>query len=288
MRRRAKIALWAPPARRTGGRTPTSPSRWPRSRSSPRPPVGTRRRSCSPWSRPRTCSRPSRPSPPRWPRLPGTPRSRRKPCRAGELSEALAQISWPDEVAGCVLVQEIVVLPPAAAARPVRRSRRGRRPRPPRIRTAPRRGWSPGCCGTAEVAACLLRLRGDHDDEPAARRRSRAEPARGAAADLRGLTAPRPSAATDGAELAHSSATASAARRGAAVANVSQRRHRVVQRGDLDQLQAVGHWVTASAQLSAGTRKTVAPASRAVISLSSTPPIGPTDAVADRWCRCRR
>ena len=32
----------------------------------------------------------------------------------GDLSEALSQISWPDEVSGCVLVQEIVVLPPAA------------------------------------------------------------------------------------------------------------------------------------------------------------------------------
>jgi len=33
----------------------------------------------------------------------------------GDLSEALSTISWPAEVAGCVLVQEIVVLPPAAA-----------------------------------------------------------------------------------------------------------------------------------------------------------------------------
>lgn len=32
----------------------------------------------------------------------------------GDLSEALSTISWPKEVAGCVLVQEIVVLPPAA------------------------------------------------------------------------------------------------------------------------------------------------------------------------------
>lgn len=31
----------------------------------------------------------------------------------GDLSEALSTISWPAEVAGCVLVQEIVVLPPA-------------------------------------------------------------------------------------------------------------------------------------------------------------------------------
>jgi hypothetical protein len=35
---------------------------------------------------------------------------------AGDLSEALSTISWPAEVAGCVLVQEIVVLPPSAVA----------------------------------------------------------------------------------------------------------------------------------------------------------------------------
>ena len=34
----------------------------------------------------------------------------------GDLSESLSQISWPDEVGGCVLVQEIVVLPPSAVA----------------------------------------------------------------------------------------------------------------------------------------------------------------------------
>jgi hypothetical protein len=33
---------------------------------------------------------------------------------AGDLSEALSRIAWPDQVAGCVLVQEIVVLPPSA------------------------------------------------------------------------------------------------------------------------------------------------------------------------------
>ncbi len=36
------------------------------------------------------------------------------PLAAGELSDALAEISWPAEVAGCVLVQEILVLPPEA------------------------------------------------------------------------------------------------------------------------------------------------------------------------------
>lgn len=34
----------------------------------------------------------------------------------GELDTALAGIQWPDAVAGCALVQEIVVLPPAAQA----------------------------------------------------------------------------------------------------------------------------------------------------------------------------
>lgn len=36
------------------------------------------------------------------------------PLPPGDLSDALAAISWPDEVAGCVLTQEIVVLPPTA------------------------------------------------------------------------------------------------------------------------------------------------------------------------------
>ncbi|MGQ0777889.1 MAG: PPA1309 family protein [Pseudonocardiales bacterium] len=34
----------------------------------------------------------------------------------GELDTALAGIEWPDAVAGCALAQEIVVLPPGAAA----------------------------------------------------------------------------------------------------------------------------------------------------------------------------
>ncbi|MDR7302914.1 PPA1309 family protein [Haloactinomyces albus] len=33
---------------------------------------------------------------------------------AQDLAEALARISWPEQVAGCALVQEIVVLPPEA------------------------------------------------------------------------------------------------------------------------------------------------------------------------------
>ncbi len=36
------------------------------------------------------------------------------PMPAAELEEKLRQIAWPPAVAGCVLVQEIVVLPPSA------------------------------------------------------------------------------------------------------------------------------------------------------------------------------
>lgn len=35
---------------------------------------------------------------------------------AGAIDEALAQIAWPDAVAGCALSQEIVLLPPSAEA----------------------------------------------------------------------------------------------------------------------------------------------------------------------------
>jgi hypothetical protein len=35
---------------------------------------------------------------------------------SGPLDETLAQIAWPDSVAGCALSQEIVMLPPAAEA----------------------------------------------------------------------------------------------------------------------------------------------------------------------------
>lgn len=83
----------------------------------------------------------------------------------GELMDTLAQISWPDEVAGCVLVQEIVVLPPdavdvlsedpaiaaeQAAAHPARTEAR--------LVAGVLRGGPGG--------ACLMRLRGEHDDAP--------------------------------------------------------------------------------------------------------------------------
>jgi hypothetical protein len=34
----------------------------------------------------------------------------------GDLAEALGRIAWPEEVAGCALAQEIIVLPPSAEA----------------------------------------------------------------------------------------------------------------------------------------------------------------------------
>ena len=96
------------------------------------------------------------------PGIPCTPRSRRSPLPAGELSDALAQISWPDEVAGCVLVQEIVVLPPAARGAPVRRpdaaadaGRRASRPH----RGAARRRRAPGRPGGGLPDAAARRAR---------------------------------------------------------------------------------------------------------------------------------
>lgn len=84
---------------------------------------------------------------------------------AGELSDALAQISWPPEVAGCVLVQEIVVLPPAAGATlsadPERAaSEAAGHPDRTEARLAA------GVLREAAGGACLLRLRGQHDDAP--------------------------------------------------------------------------------------------------------------------------
>jgi hypothetical protein len=38
------------------------------------------------------------------------------PLPGGPLDESLAKIGWPDEVAGCALVQEVVVLPPEVEA----------------------------------------------------------------------------------------------------------------------------------------------------------------------------
>ena len=83
----------------------------------------------------------------------------------GELPDALAQISWPDEVAGCVLVQEIVVLPPDAQDGAVRR---------PAVAAEQAAGHPDrtearlvaGVLRDVPGGACLMRLRGEHDDAP--------------------------------------------------------------------------------------------------------------------------
>ncbi|MGS0688287.1 PPA1309 family protein [Nakamurella sp. GG22] len=83
----------------------------------------------------------------------------------GELSEALAQISWPAEVAGCVLVQEIVVLPPDAGADlsddPAEAADQAAR-HPARAEAR----LVAGVLRDAKGGACLMRMRGEHDDAP--------------------------------------------------------------------------------------------------------------------------
>jgi hypothetical protein len=84
---------------------------------------------------------------------------------AGELSDALAHISWPDEVAGCVLVQEIVVLPPAAQESlsddpAIAAEQAARHPDRAEARLAA------GVLRDAAGGACLMRMRGEHDDAP--------------------------------------------------------------------------------------------------------------------------
>ena len=83
----------------------------------------------------------------------------------GDLSDALAQISWPDEVAGCVLVQEIVVLPPGAEESlsddPVTAAEQAaRHPHRTEARLAA------GVLRDGPGGACLMRMRGEHDDAP--------------------------------------------------------------------------------------------------------------------------
>lgn len=83
---------------------------------------------------------------------------------AGELSAALAAISWPDEVAGCVLSQEIVVLPPTvgdtlSADPQVAAGEAATHPDRVEARLVA------GVLRDGAGAACLLRLR-DRDDAP--------------------------------------------------------------------------------------------------------------------------
>ena len=83
----------------------------------------------------------------------------------GELSDGLAQISWPAEVAGCVLVQEIVVLPPGAEPLlshdpHIAAEQAARHP----DRTEAR--LTAGVLRDGQGGACLMRMRGEHDDTP--------------------------------------------------------------------------------------------------------------------------
>ena len=83
----------------------------------------------------------------------------------GELSDALAQISWPDEVAGCVLVQEIVVLPPDAAENlsddPATAAEQAAA-HPDRAEAR----LVAGVLRDSRGGACLMRMRGQNDEAP--------------------------------------------------------------------------------------------------------------------------
>ena len=83
----------------------------------------------------------------------------------GELSLALSQISWPPEVAGCVLVQEIVVLPPEAGASLSADPEAAAEVAAGHPDRAEAR-LAAGVLRDAKGGACLLRLRGEHDDAP--------------------------------------------------------------------------------------------------------------------------
>lgn len=78
---------------------------------------------------------------------------------AGDLQDSLAGIGWPDGVAGCVLVREILVLPPGAAAAvgddPDAAARH-----PDRVEARLAAGVLRGVRG----GACLMRLRTESGD----------------------------------------------------------------------------------------------------------------------------
>jgi len=77
----------------------------------------------------------------------------------GALDDVLAQIAWPDNVVGCAVSQEIVVLPPSAEAGcPTTRSRRAQ-PITPSV--AKPGSWLQCCGGTsAPQSAAARRERG--------------------------------------------------------------------------------------------------------------------------------
>lgn len=73
---------------------------------------------------------------------------------AGDLQESLAGIGWPEAVAGCVLVREILVLPPDAAAA-VGEDPDAAAQHPDRVEARLAAGVLRGVRG----GACLMRLR---------------------------------------------------------------------------------------------------------------------------------
>jgi hypothetical protein len=84
---------------------------------------------------------------------------------AGELDEALAQVSWPEAVVGCVLVQEILVLPPEAGRElsddPATAAGQAAE-HPDRTEARLIAGVLRGSRG----GACLLRVRGQESEPP--------------------------------------------------------------------------------------------------------------------------
>jgi hypothetical protein len=95
-----------------------------------------------------------------------------------DLEQALAGIAWPEAVAGCVLVQEILVVPPEVGAEladdPQAAEQAARHPARTEARLAA------GVLRGAPGGACLLRLRPDRADPAAADPAEQPEPLRGA------------------------------------------------------------------------------------------------------------
>ena len=85
-----------------------------------------------------------------------------EPLPDGPLDESLAQVAWPEEVAGCALVQEVVMLPPEAEQAMPRHADvvdwAGTHPerREARLAVAVLRDGS---------RACTIRMRGEDEDE---------------------------------------------------------------------------------------------------------------------------
>ncbi len=82
----------------------------------------------------------------------------------GELSDALAQMSWPSAVVGCVLVQEIVVLPPSAQDEMPTDAEEAAE----LAAQHPERTEARLAAGVLRDGggACLMRLRGEHEGTP--------------------------------------------------------------------------------------------------------------------------